>query len=294
MIISEDKQLVVYNDDYKPVNVYSGRTKIAGYKEVQVGGKSIEVEDTYNDLLDVKVKGHHEQDSRKAYWWNQLMQSTNASGTINGITYVYKTDGTITANGTATNSSWSDNIGVNDINKILWIKGHKYYVNPNFKNNTENIDNLHFQIYWSHTEEGDNRAYSVVNPKVIDFNYTTELLGYFRIRIAKNVIVDNLQARPIIIDLTAMFGAGKEPTVEQFRKMFPCDYYPYNAGEWRYASGGQYVNFNQLADTTTQYWSGRSGQIVDKIDDRTYDLYNHTALYLRHNFKNIDYNHSFL
>lgn len=33
-------------------------------------------------------------------------------------------------------------------------------------------------------------------------------------------------------DLTAMFGAGNEPsTVEEFEKMFPNDYYPYNAGE---------------------------------------------------------------
>lgn len=35
-----------------------------------------------------------------------------------------------------------------------------------------------------------------------------------------------------IFDLTAMFGAGNEPsTVEEFEKMFPADYYPYNAGE---------------------------------------------------------------
>lgn len=33
-------------------------------------------------------------------------------------------------------------------------------------------------------------------------------------------------------DLTAMFGSGNEPTtVEEFEKMFPADYYPYNAGE---------------------------------------------------------------
>ncbi len=35
-----------------------------------------------------------------------------------------------------------------------------------------------------------------------------------------------------LYDLTAMFGAGNEPsTVEEFEKMFPADYYPYNAGE---------------------------------------------------------------
>lgn len=35
-----------------------------------------------------------------------------------------------------------------------------------------------------------------------------------------------------IFDLTAMFGSGNEPsTVEEFEKMFPAEYYPYNAGE---------------------------------------------------------------
>lgn len=33
-------------------------------------------------------------------------------------------------------------------------------------------------------------------------------------------------------DLTAMFGSGNEPaSVEEFEKMFPADYYPYNTGE---------------------------------------------------------------
>lgn len=35
-----------------------------------------------------------------------------------------------------------------------------------------------------------------------------------------------------IFDLTQMFGAGNEPsTVEEFEKIFPAEYYPYNAGE---------------------------------------------------------------
>ena len=35
-----------------------------------------------------------------------------------------------------------------------------------------------------------------------------------------------------IFDLTLMFGSGNEPaSVEEFEKMFPNDYYPYNAGE---------------------------------------------------------------
>lgn len=35
----------------------------------------------------------------------------------------------------------------------------------------------------------------------------------------------------MLIDLTLLFGAGNEPTAEQFEQMFPSESYPYNAGE---------------------------------------------------------------
>lgn len=52
----------------------------------------------------------------------------------------------------------------------------------------------------------------------------------------------------MIIDLTAMFGTGNEPTtVEEFRALYPNSYYPYNAGELRnlVCSGIKTVGFNQ-------------------------------------------------
>lgn len=48
----------------------------------------------------------------------------------------------------------------------------------------------------------------------------------------EGVTYDNVKLQPQIYDLTAMFGSGNEPTtVEEFEKIFPADYYPYNAGE---------------------------------------------------------------
>lgn len=35
----------------------------------------------------------------------------------------------------------------------------------------------------------------------------------------------------MLFDLTLLFGAGNEPTAEQFERMFPADSYPYNPGE---------------------------------------------------------------
>lgn len=54
---------------------------------------------------------------------------------------------------------------------------------------------------------------------------------YLRLRGNGNTY-SNVSVRPEFFNLTKMFGAGNEPTsVEEFEKMFPADYYPYNAGE---------------------------------------------------------------
>lgn len=62
--------------------------------------------------------------------------------------------------------------------------------------------------------------------------------------VGDSVTVSDIQ----LIDLTAMFGAGNEPTtVEEFRELYPDSYYPYNAGELRNldCSGIKTVGFNQ-------------------------------------------------
>lgn len=56
----------------------------------------------------------------------------------------------------------------------------------------------------------------------------------------------------MIIDLTAMFGTGNEPTtVEEFRALYPNSYYPYNTGELRnlVCSGIKTVGFNEFNGT---------------------------------------------
>lgn len=48
----------------------------------------------------------------------------------------------------------------------------------------------------------------------------------------KDTIFNKLKFSVMLIDLTAMFGSNNEPaSVEEFEKMFPNDYYTYNAGE---------------------------------------------------------------
>lgn len=67
-------------------------------------------------------------------------------------------------------------------------------------------------------------------------------------------------------DLTAMFGAGNEPTsVEEFEKMFPADYYPYNAGEIISAGVESVVEQGKnLFDYTNEIYHGQN---VSKVEN---------------------------
>lgn len=63
-------------------------------------------------------------------------------------------------------------------------------------------------------------------------NESSNAKWYYTLYVYEGVTYDNVKLQPQIFDLTQMFGAGNEPsTVEEFEKMFPADYYPYNAGE---------------------------------------------------------------
>lgn len=69
-----------------------------------------------------------------------------------------------------------------------------------------------------------------------------------------------------IFDLTAMFGAGLEPTsVEEFEKIFPNDYYPYNAGEIVSAGTEEIVEQGKnLFDYTDKIYYGAN---VNKVEN---------------------------
>ena len=100
-------------------------------------------------------------------------------------------------------------------------------------------------------------------------------LGFYESDL-KNIDFTGLQIFQMLVDLTAMFGAGNEPTtVEEFRALYPNSYYPYNAGELRnlLCSGIKTVGFNQ--------WDGNA--IVGYINDGNGEYYNNA------NYKCTDY-----
>ena len=160
---------------------------------------------------DYTVKG-------KTIVWNQLLDKSKypVTTTKNGVTFTNNGDGTITANGTATQDVWLDIIlgtppSLQIGHKMLLIGcpsggGWSSYLMRLFDLNDD-----------------------MGNGKIFSANTGSLRLVIF---IKSGYVATNLVFKPQFFDLTQMFGAGNEPTtVAEFRAMFPDDYYPYNAGE---------------------------------------------------------------
>lgn len=130
-------------------------------------------------------------------------------------------------------------------NRPKWTKGHKYIFELYAKSNVEPFN---ISIGYSDEEtvpydQDDKNVKTFLcdlsGRKLLLFTPDDSLIDsgyqYIALRPVRydtqtrcTISVKNL----MVFDLTALFGSGNEPTsVEEFEKMFPADYYPYNAGE---------------------------------------------------------------
>ena len=150
----------------------------------------------------------------KSVVWNQQIDTSKALLTTKrGVTLSKKENGNLFISGTATGGTAWIQIG-----HAKLVQGHKYIAKKLGENVPLRFDNL----------KGD---------AVLNFNtglevqtLTKEPNGTGFAPVYEGVTV-NAEINPFIIDLTQMFGAGNEPTAEQFEAMFPADSYPYNPGE---------------------------------------------------------------
>ena len=168
---------------------------------------------------DYAVKG-------KTIVWNQLWDKSKytATKTIAGVTFTNNGDGTIIANGTATADAIFAPIGLSNPTPI--VSGHKFLFISCPSGGS-------LSTYYSDLKNvpGDESFYDV-GMGVIMTAASTVISLRFNIRVVSGYTAKNLVFKPKLFDLTKMFGAGNEPsTPEEFRAMFPDDYYPYNAGE---------------------------------------------------------------
>lgn len=111
---------------------------------------------------------------------------------------------------------------------IAVIKGHKYYQTIKIKSDGTNpvgFQNYLFLDINDKTNSAEFTRLSVIGTCTESGNALVQLYSpnYTDYQIVKNSFM--------LFDLTLLFGAGNEPTAEQFERMFPADSYPYNPGE---------------------------------------------------------------
>ena len=156
--------------------------------------------------------------------FNQSFQPRKEAN--NGATVTADSDGTITINGTTT-ASYINFRGVTpEENKI-----GKYAFKLLILNNPDNINMkygfLNRGLSTPVITSGSSAAICNQTQSEILLGKSTGISGF-----AVGTVFNDVKIKIQIFDLTTMFGAGNEPsTVEEFEKMFPADYYPYNAGE---------------------------------------------------------------
>lgn len=150
----------------------------------------------------------------KSIVWNQKIDTTKAQLiTKAGVTVSKKENGKLFLSGTATGgTAWCI------IGEASLVAGHKYIARSVAENVPLRFDDPNGR--WAMHFTG--------NLEVKTLTVQTSKNVYAPVKEGTTV---NAEIDPLLIDLTLMFGAGNEPTAEQFERMFPAESYPYNPGE---------------------------------------------------------------
>lgn len=193
----------------------------------------------------------------KSVVFNQLINIADfRSAAINGITYTVDTEnGTVTANGTATADSFNNA-------SIKIEENHKYYIRGCPKGGSENTYYFGSSLGLSSMDVGDGIILNNIN--------ITDIYPYPMIK--NGTTVNNIVFRPQYTDLTRAFGAGNEPTLEECRRIFAADYYPYNEGEIVSADVDEVVVKGRNLLNPTLETQTKNGITITKNADGTYTL----------------------
>lgn len=210
--------------------------------------------------------------------WNQLNNNSSSTNTLQGVTITNNNDGSWTLNGTATAN------GTKYFRSGFTMKaGHKYLAKGCPSGGSSSTYYLGF-----------NGNYDDIGAGGINTVGSNDVPGSnFRLEVKTGASFENVKMWPMFFDLTAMFGAGNEPsTVAEFEAMYPNAYYDYDAGSLLNVNieGVKTVGFNQWdgdwelgeiqystgADSqNSNYW--RSKNYIPIFPNTTYFAYSPTA-----------------
>lgn len=176
-------------------------------------------EEAYQKAIPTGAKlGSVKSVAGKTIVWNWLSDVTVKTDSSNGIDYV-SDEKNISLNGSAT--SYTEIMISKTTLPVPILKGHKYYISTGL---TESMSGLSVVL-------GGTKVSVGTQTKEIKTCATGATNLRFLICLQTGTTLNNTVITPKLVDLTKMFGAGKEPsTPEEFEAMFPEDYYEYNEG----------------------------------------------------------------
>lgn len=132
--------------------------------------------------------------------------------TISGVTFTNNGDGSVTVNGTATNSG-----NALTIQRVNLYKDHIYFV---WTNQAGSYNDIIFSI------DGLGSSY-ILQGNFFKSTIEGEWQAYFWVK--SGATISNRIFKPQFFDLTEMYGSGNEPkTVAEFRQKFPNEMYDYS------------------------------------------------------------------
>lgn len=151
----------------------------------------------------------------KSIVWNQQVDDSKAQlGTILGVTLSRNENGRLFASGTV-QTGYTRWLVIGEASLII---GHKYLSRRIGQGVPLRTEDLNGNISMVFNNDFEVKTLTKISKKAV----------FAPIREGVTV---NLEIVPVLIDLTKMFGAGNEPTAEQFTAMFPAESYPYNPEE---------------------------------------------------------------
>lgn len=183
---------------------------------------------------------------------NQKCKQRNPT-TAYGLKITRNTDDSININGVATSTPNYNQLTLNENIGLFKIKrdGRKYLYF--FSKNTTNTNKYGISGY----DAKEVSSFIVSLTDGGEFNASP----YIYIKKGDEIHINGLFV--MVFDLTKMFGAGNEPsTPEEFKAMFPNDYYPYNEGELMSMS----VNDVIYTDTSSNQVSYPIPRLIQNID----------------------------
>ena len=205
--VSNSSSLTLPNQNDLTINkleIQGGATATTGDIVVTRSGKNLSPKSlTFSRDYLLSLKGVNNLFDKNTFF---------ATGTKAGVTFTNNGDGTITVNGTATDTGFL-NFGT-PLSHDVVIGGHKALIRGCPKNDSGGniVFSLHNQGYDNFRDYGGGKIGTVNGSLGLFWGVTWYGTPTF----------DNLVFKPELYDLTAIYGEGNEPTtVEQFLKDYP-------------------------------------------------------------------------